>query len=209
MAGAVLIIAVILFQVIDQARFQNSIPEISRIIQDYDAQAAASLRRSGEQTDSTAFLKVVEQFWAEPETVSQAMRYSNTKSSFYSALEDENVFLPLACEETLQSCKISKNGPGSCSAVLILDSTVWLDRYGSYLSPFGVGYAYNEMAEDFSQELEAPASVTEGRQALQLSCQMNVTLQLSEIDGTWKILYGQMYAMSSSSALVNIQEVPA
>lgn len=209
MAGAILIIAVILFQLADQARFRSSIPEISRIIQSYETQAGAALANSGATEAGNAFLDVVEQFWAGPETVPPSMRYSSTRSAFYSALEDtENVFLPLAYEETLQSCRISKSGPGTCSAVLTIDSTAWLDRYGTYMSPFGPGYAYNELAEDFSQELETPASVADGRQAIRLSCQLNVTLQLSETEGTWKISCAQMYAMSSASSLADIQEVP-
>ena len=208
MAAAVLILGVIVFQAVDQARFRSAIPGISDAIREYDAQATEALDRGPEQKEGSAFLKTVEQFWAEPETVSQAMRYYDTPSSFYKYLEDDYIFLPLSCRETLQSCRIRKNGPGSCIAELVVDSTVWLDQYGSYLSPFGVGYAYDETAEDYSLETETPESVRNGSQAVKLSCQLNVFLQLSEKDGSWKINYSQMYAMSSSSELVDIQEVP-
>lgn len=209
-AGAVLIIAVIIFQAADQARFKSNIPEISSIIQNYESESAAALTEiSGQRADKAAFFTPLEQFWSEPETVSQAMRYNYSRSAFYGILDDEAVFLPLAYEEKLQSCRISKGGPGICNAVLTIDSTAWLGQYGSYLTPFGVGYAYNEMAEDFSQELETPDAVEKGEQAIRLSCQLEVTLQLIETGGTWKIAYSQMYTMSSSSSFVNIQEVPA
>ena len=101
----------------------------------------------------------MEQYWEDPGTVSQAMRYSTTRSSFYELLDDETVFLPLACRGNPAKLQIRKSGPGVCQAELTLDSTVWLDRYGSYLGCFGAGYAYNESAEDYTQELEAPDSV--------------------------------------------------
>ena len=208
LVGAILIVAVIIFQTVDQARFKSNIPEISSIIQNYESQAAAALSEmAGSRADSSAFARSLEQFWSEPKTVSQAMRYSDTRSSFYSYLEDETVILPLAYQENLQSCRISKTGPGICTAVLTIDSTAYLSQYGSYLAPFCVGYAYNEMADDFSDELETPETVKSGQQALRLSCQLEVDLQLTETDGTWKIAYSQMYALSSSSSLVDIQEV--
>ena len=208
LAAAVLIIGVVIFQLADQARFKSSIPEIISIIKNYETQACETLKSAGGTSGASEFLAALEKYWQDPKTVSQAMRYSTTRSSFYNILEDDSVFFPLAYEETLQSCRIRKNGPGTCSADLVIDSTVWTDRYGSYLAPFGVGYAYNEAAEDYTEELEVPASVKDGSQAVRLSCQLNVTLQLTEDDGSWKITYCQMYAMSTSSSLVDIQEVP-
>lgn len=203
-AAAVLIIGVILFQIIDQTRFQSSLSEISALIQDYEAQSSEALSRG----ETAGFLEIMEQYWEDPGTVSQAMRYSTTRSSFYELLDDETVFLPLACRETLQSCKIRKSGPAVCQAELTLDSTVWLDRYGSYLGCFGAGYAYNESAEDYTQELEAPDSVKNGSQVIRQSSQLHVLLQLSETEGTWKINYSQMYTASSASELADREEVP-
>lgn len=207
-AAALLILGLILYQAADHARFKSSVPEISARIQEYESRSSEALKNSGSKNDSASFLNLAEQYWAEPETVSQAMRYSDTLSSFYRALEDEYVFLPLACKEELQSCRIRKNGPGSCIAELVINSTLWLDQYGSYLAPFGVGYAFNETAEDYTEETAVPETVKNGSQAIKLDCQQSVTLQLSETSGNWKINYSQMYAMSSSSSLVSRQEVP-
>ena len=106
---AVLIIGVILFQIIDQTRFQSSLSEISTLIQDYEAKSSEALSHG----ETAGFLEIMEQYWEDPGTVSQAMRYSTTRSSFYELLDDETVFLLWPAGKPCKAAKSAKAVPAS------------------------------------------------------------------------------------------------
>lgn len=206
--AVILIIGVIIFQAADQARFQRSIPLISGNIQDYLNNTSAVLtNETGKDTSSSAFLQNLDQFWSSDSRTKGYYYY--TKSDFYNYLtqsEDSNLTLPMAFDVEITSCKIQKNGPGACTAKVTYEQTAYLDQYGSFVSPFYVGYAYDPNSEGGDV---TPDSVKNGEEAIRYTSTEQVLLQLYEEDGSWKIATAAPSGSYGTPELVKMTEVPA
>lgn len=206
--AALLVVGVIIFQTVDQARFQRSIPAISRHIQDYLTDVSASLANGTDKAEaSSAFLQTLEQFWGN--NTSKRTYYFYTKSDFYNYLsqpDEDSYTLPLALDVQVTSCKIQKNGPGACTALVTYKQTAYLDQYGSFISPFYMNYAYDPAAENGD---ETPDSVKEGKEVIRYTSTEQVSLQLYEEEGQWKIATASPRDSYGEPALVKISEVPA
>jgi hypothetical protein len=212
--GAVLIAGVMIFQITDQVRFQKSVPSISAGIQDYMTDCTAAITNAEDPTAArSAFLETVDRFWSS-DTRSSSYYYI-TKSDFYASLSDSadseeyglSAAVPLAVDLNVTGCRIQKNGPGACTALVSYEQTSYLDRYGTYLTPFYTDYAYDTQSETGGDE--TPSSVTDGEDAIRITSQQQVLLQLYEETGEWRIATASLQQGYSDSAIVKRTEVPA
>ena len=212
--GAVLIAGVIIFQITDQVRFQKSVPSISGSIQDYmtdctaaianaEDPAAARLRISGDGGP------VLERRHPEQQLL----------------LHHQIRFLRLSVRlRRLRRIRPVGGGAAGCGSVrhrlqdpektgrapvrLLspYEQTSYLDRYGTYLTPFYMDYAYDTQSETGGDE--TPSSVTDGEDAIRVTSQQQVLLQLYEENGEWRIATASLQQGYSDSAIVKRTEVP-
>ena len=211
--GAALIVGIIIFQSVDQARFQQSVPAISSRIKNYMTNCVAALTNAKDNSEAqNAFLENVNQFWSN--NTRSRNYYASSRSDFYSYLsgsaESEeyglSAAIPLALNLNITGCRIQKNGPGACTALVTYEQDAWLDQYGTYLSPFYMDYAYDTQSD--TGDDATPASVSSGEDAIRITSQQQVLLQLYEENGDWKIATASPQGSYSDSSIVKRTEVP-